>query len=284
MTNTQAPVLAVRDIQKSYAYREILNGISLDVHAGETVALIGASGSGKSTLLRCMGLLEPFNAGSVELNGTVIAKGGPAPLRESKEKARRRANFGFVFQQFNLINNRTAVENVMEGPMIVKGMRKDEARELAVSLMERVGVGHRINARVPEMSGGEQQRVAIARSLAMSPQCLLLDEPTSALDPELVGEVLDVVKQLALDGVTMVIVTHEMGFASDAADRVVFLAKGKICESGPAGRTLAAPQTPELKQFLRRFNYSSLAPAADPAIDYALDTGAALPLVPGGTL
>lgn len=257
MSSTPTPVLSVENLHKSFAKREIIKGVSLDVQPGETMALIGASGSGKSTLLRCMGLLEPFEAGIVKLNGTTIAEGGPEPRHESKAQARRRANFGFVFQQFNLIHNRTALENVMEGPIIVKGMDREAARKLATTLMERVGVGHRINARVPEMSGGEQQRVAIARSLAMSPQCLLLDEPTSALDPELVGEVLDVVKQLAIDGVTMVIVTHEMGFASEAADRVVFLSQGNICETGSARQMLGSPETPELKQFLRRFHYSS---------------------------
>lgn len=257
MTSKSTPVLSVEKLRKSFGDREIIKGVSLDVQPGETVALIGASGSGKSTLLRCMGLLEPFEDGVVSLNGAIIAEGGPEVHRESKAQARRRANFGFVFQQFNLIHNRTALENVMEGPVIVKGMDRDTARDLAIQLMERVGVGHRINARVPEMSGGEQQRVAIARSLAMSPQCLLLDEPTSALDPELVGEVLDVVKQLAIDGVTMVIVTHEMGFASEAADRVVFLSQGEVCETGPAQQLLSSPTSPELKQFLRRFHYAS---------------------------
>ncbi len=270
MSYTPTPVLSVASLRKSFGDREIIKGISLEVMPGETLALIGASGSGKSTLLRCMGLLEPFEDGVVTLNGTVIAKGGPELRHESKAQARRRANFGFVFQQFNLIHNRTAIENVMEGPIIVKGMDREAARELATTLMERVGVGHRLNARVPEMSGGEQQRVAIARSLAMSPQCLLLDEPTSALDPELVGEVLDVVKQLALDGVTMVIVTHEMGFAIEAADRVVFLSQGNICETGSAHQILSSPETPELRQFLRRFNYSSfpvVAPTAAIAIE-----------------
>lgn len=258
MSENQAPVLEVQDLYKSFGEVKILKGISMEVHAGETVALIGASGSGKSTLLRCMGLLEPFVSGKLLLNGDPIATGGERHRRERKVDARRRANFGFVFQQFNLIQNRTAVENVMEGPIVVKGMGKEEARELAISHLERVGVGHRIDARVPEMSGGEQQRVAIARSLAMSPQCLLLDEPTSALDPELVAEVLDVVKQLALDGVTMVIVTHEMGFAYEAADRVLFLAKGHVHEEGQAAKVLGNPSTPELQSFLHRFHYSSV--------------------------
>lgn len=258
MSDRQTPVLQVQDLHKCFGEREILKGISMEVHAGETVALIGSSGSGKSTLLRCMGLLEPFEAGRLSLDGEVIASGGERRRRERKADARRRANFGFVFQQFNLIHNRTAVENVMEGPIVVKGMAKDEARQLAVAHLERVGVGHRINARVPEMSGGEQQRVAIARSLAMSPKCLLLDEPTSALDPELVSEVLDVVKQLALDGVTMVIVTHEMGFAYEAADRVLFLSQGTVHEEGPAQQVLGHPSSPELKSFLRRFHYASV--------------------------
>lgn len=258
MTANRAPVLAIDDLHKSFGDRPIIKGVSLDVHAGETVALIGASGSGKSTLLRCMGLLEPFQAGTIALNGEELARGGEKPRRETKREARKRSNFGFVFQQFNLIQNKTAIENVMEGPVVVQGKSKDEARKLALELMDRVGVAHRIDAAVPEMSGGEQQRVAIARSMAMNPECLLLDEPTSALDPELVSEVLDVVGQLSRDGVTMVIVTHEMGFAYEAADRVVFLSQGTICEQGSARDILAQPESKELKSFLRRFHYSSL--------------------------
>ncbi|MGV8875998.1 MAG: amino acid ABC transporter ATP-binding protein [Rhodoglobus sp.] len=257
MTN-QVPVLSVDNLEKSFGDTKIIKGVSLEILAGKTVALIGASGSGKSTLLRCMGLLEPFEAGTVSLRGEVIARGGSKARRETKADARKRANFGFVFQQFNLIQNRTALENVMEGPVVVQGKSTSEARTIALDLMDRVGVSHRINAAVPEMSGGEQQRVAIARAMAMSPQCLLLDEPTSALDPELVSEVLDVVGQLSRDGVTMVIVTHEMGFAYEAADHVVYLNQGTICEEGPAKEIFDAPESRELKSFLRRFHYSSL--------------------------
>lgn len=251
------PVLRVEGLCKSYNDRQILNDISLDVNRGEAVALLGASGSGKSTLLRCMGLLEPYQAGRILLNGEPISQGGENLRHETKAQARRRSNFGFVFQQFNLIQNMSALQNVMEGPVIVQKVPKEEARERAVKLLERVGVGHRVDAYAAEMSGGEQQRVAIARALAMNPECLLLDEPTSALDPELVSEVLDVVKDLAQEGVTMVIVTHEMGFAYEAADRVVFLSKGDICEQGTAHDVLGHPTTPQLKQFLRRFHYSA---------------------------
>ncbi|MFI2666880.1 amino acid ABC transporter ATP-binding protein [Micromonospora carbonacea] len=275
MNSTPSPVLSVAGLDKSYGERKILNGISLDVNCGETLVLIGASGSGKSTLLRCMGLLDPFEAGTVSLNGEVIATGGGHRRHESRAESRRRANFGFVFQQFNLFGHRTALENVMEGPRVVRGMGKAAARKLSVELLERVGVGHRLHAAVPEMSGGEQQRVAIARALAMEPQCLLLDEPTSALDPELVAEVLDVVAQLAQEGTTMVIVTHEMGFAYEAADRVVFMCNGTVHEQGPARAVLDSPSTTALKSFLRRFHYASfpstpqpggavLTPALDP--------------------
>lgn len=258
MTGASEIVLSVKGLCKTFGDRPILNGLSMDVPAGQTLALIGASGSGKSTFLRCVGLLEPFDDGEVSLCGDVIGRGGPQRRNESRREARRRAGFGFVFQQFNLFGHRTALENVMEGPRVVRGMSKDDARDLSVSLLERVGVGHRLNAAVPEMSGGEQQRVAIARALAMEPKCLLLDEPTSALDPELVAEVLDVVAQLARDGMTMVIVTHEMGFAYEVADEVAYLVDGRVHEHGPAKQILAKPATPELQSFLRRFHYSSL--------------------------
>lgn len=270
MNANTTPVLSVDTLHKSYGERPIIKGVSLDIHAGETVALIGASGSGKSTLLRCMGLLEPFDEGVISLRGEEIARGGAAARRESKAMARKRANFGFVFQQFNLIHNRTAIENVMEGPVIVQKKPRAEAYEHARELMDRVGVGHRIDAAVPEMSGGEQQRVAIARALAMNPQCLLLDEPTSALDPELVSEVLDVVSQLSRDGVTMVIVTHEMGFAYEAADKVVFLSNGNVCEQGAAKQVFEDPQTKELRSFLRRFHYSALPVVPPPTAAFSV--------------
>ncbi len=262
MTESRSVVLAAESLDKWYGDRQILDGISLEVKAGETLALIGASGSGKSTLLRLLGLLEPFDAGEIRLRDEVIAKGGPQPLRESKAVARRRARFGFVFQQFNLFGHKTALENVMEGLTVVRGLPAKDARQRSMELLKRVGVSHRSDAAVPEMSGGEQQRVAIARALAMEPDCLLLDEPTSALDPELVGEVLDVVAQLAKEGMTMVIVTHEMGFAYEVADSVAFLVDGRIHEHGPASRLLEKPESPELKSFLHRFHYSSLPPAS----------------------
>lgn len=256
--NSVDPILSVTDLRKSFGEREILKGVSLDIFPGETVALIGASGSGKSTFLRCVGLLEPFESGEIHLGGEILSQGGWPGRRESKAEARKRARFGFVFQQFNLIQNRTAIQNVMEGPMIVRGIPEVQARASALELLDRVGVAHRQNATTAEMSGGEQQRVAIARSLAMNPELLLLDEPTSALDPELVSEVLDVVTQLSRDGVTMVIVTHEMGFAYEAADRVIFLHQGTVCEQGASQEVFDSPNTPQLRSFLRRFHYSSL--------------------------
>ncbi|MHB1613315.1 MAG: amino acid ABC transporter ATP-binding protein [Actinomycetes bacterium] len=261
MSSARTPVLAVEGLSKSFGDRQILRDVSIDIVAGETLVLIGSSGSGKSTLLRCMGLLEPFEAGRVLLLGDVIATGARRARHESRADARRRTNFGFVFQQFNLFGHRTALENVMEGPRVVRGLSKEAARASSIALLERVGLGHRLHARVPELSGGEQQRVAIARALAMEPPCLLLDEPTSALDPELVAEVLDVIAQLARDGMTMVIVTHEMGFAYEVADRVVYLCQGTIHEQGSSRTVLESPATPELKSFLRRFHYSSF-PAA----------------------
>lgn len=257
MSEPSGPVLQVEDLHKSFGRRPILRQISFQVSAGETVVLIGSSGSGKSTLLRCIGLLEPIDAGRVFLQGDLIAEGGRRRRHESRADARRRANFGFVFQQFNLFGHKTATENVMEGPLVVRKLNKSTARKNAMELLERVGVAHRADAAVAEMSGGEQQRVAIARALAMEPRVLLLDEPTSALDPELVGEVLDVVAQLAREGMTMAIVTHEMGFAYEVADRVMFLAHGRIHEQGAAEHVLASPETPELKSFLRRFHYAS---------------------------
>ena len=254
------PVLEVRGLTKAYGERTILDDVSLEVHAGRTIAIIGASGSGKSTILKCVGMLEPFQRGQVLLEGELLAEGGPGMAREPKGIARRRANFGFVFQQFNLFGHMTAIENVMEGLVTVRGLEVDDARTRAEQLLERDGVAHRKDAATPQMSGGEQQRVAIARALAMEPKCLLLDEPTSALDPELVAEVLDVVAHLASEGMTMVIVTHEMGFAYEVADEVAYLVEGRIHEQGPAREVLARPSTPELRSFLRRFHYSSLPP------------------------
>jgi ABC-type polar amino acid transport system ATPase subunit len=257
MTSKGKPVLSVQNVDKSFDGRPILRDISFDIAAGETRVLVGSSGSGKSTLLRCIGLLETVDRGKILLEDQPIAEGGRYRQHESKADARLRANFGFVFQQFNLFGHKSAIENVMEGPLVVRNMTKSAAREKGMELLERVGVVHRAHAAISEMSGGEQQRVAIARALAMEPRVLLLDEPTSALDPELVGEVLDVVAQLAEEGMTMAIVTHEMGFAYEVADHVMFLANGTIHEEGPTHEILGSPSTPELKSFLRRFHYAT---------------------------
>lgn len=257
MTPSTKPVLSVERLHKSFDGRSILKDISFEITAGETRVLIGSSGSGKSTLLRCIGLLETVDKGKILLEDEVIAQGGGHRKHESRADARRRAKFGFVFQQFNLFGHKTAIENVMEGPVVVRRMDKSAARSKGMELLERVGVVHRAHAAISEMSGGEQQRVAIARALAMEPRVLLLDEPTSALDPELVGEVLDVVAQLADEGMTMAIVTHEMGFAYEVADHVMFLANGTIHEQGPTQAVLESPSTPELQSFLRRFHYAT---------------------------
>lgn len=261
-TTATEPVLSVSDIHKSFGDTEILRGVGFDLAPGETLALIGASGSGKSTLLRCVGMLDTFEQGSIKVGGETVATGEPGARqrRESRDEARRRAKFGFVFQQFNLFGHRTAIENVMEGPVVVRRMTKAQARRMSMELLDRVGVAHRADASLTQMSGGEQQRVAIARAMAMEPECLLLDEPTSALDPELVAEVLDVVAGLAREGMSMVIVTHEMGFAYEVADRVAFLYQGCILEEGTARRLLTRPNSPQLKSFLRRFHYSAVPP------------------------
>lgn len=257
MLDNPENVLEIDNIWKNYGEDTVLRGISLKVARGETLAVIGASGSGKSTLLRCACLLEPFDDGEVRLNGEHIAGGGK-PRRERRQQSRMRSNFGVVFQQFNLFHGRTALQNVMEGPIVVRGLPKEQCRSRAEELLDRVGLKHRKNARAWELSGGEQQRVAIARSLAMDPACLMLDEPTSALDPELVIDVLEVIAELAAGGMTMMIVTHEMAFAYEAAHRVLFILKGTVGEGGDAKTVLKNPETPELQSFLRRFNYTGV--------------------------
>ena len=232
-------------IHKRFHDQEVLKGVSLNVDAGEVVCLIGPSGSGKSTLLRCINGLESYDAGTITVEGErVDAKG--------KRIHELRTHVGMVFQRFNLFPHRTALENVCEGPLYVKKEPRDAARARARQLLEKVGLAHRIDAYPDELSGGQQQRVAIARALAMEPKAILFDEPTSALDPELVGEVLGVMRQLARDGMTMIVVTHEMGFAREVADRVCFLYDGIICEQGSAVDVLERPQHPRTRDFLRR--------------------------------
>jgi polar amino acid transport system ATP-binding protein len=246
-------VLEVLDLHKSYGATQVLDGVSLEVRAGEVLCVLGPSGAGKSTLLRLINHLEPPDRGLVRLDGEVIGyqrRGGHLiPLRES-ELARQRARIGMVFQQFNLFSHRTALQNVTLGPVTVRGDDPAAAEADGRRLLERVGLGHRLHAYPGSLSGGEQQRVGIARALAMGPALVLFDEPTSALDPERVSEVLAVMRDLAADGTTMVVVTHEFGFARDSADTVVFMDAGRIVEAGACDQVLSNPSHPRTRAFL----------------------------------
>ena len=238
-------MIEVKDVHKSFGRVEVLKGVSLSVSKGEVVCMIGASGSGKSTLLRCINGLETYQSGRITLlDQTVDAN--------SRGIDNLRRQIGMVFQRFNLFPHRTTIENVMEGPVYVNGQPVQEARKQAVDLLNRVGLGDKLDHYPAQLSGGQQQRVAIARALAMSPKAILFDEPTSALDPELVGEVLQVMRSLADEGMTMVIVTHEMQFAREVADRVCFLHSGRIAEEGPAGDVLTDPKEERTRDFLKR--------------------------------
>ena len=247
-------MIRVESIHKRFHDQEVLKGVSLNVEAGQVVCLIGPSGSGKSTLLRCINGLETHDEGAITVDGCAVHA-------KSKHIHELRMQVGMVFQRFNLFPHRTALENVCEGPLFVKKQARAQARENARHLLEKVGLGHKLDAYPSELSGGQQQRVAIARALAMEPKAILFDEPTSALDPELVGEVLNVMRQLAYDGMTMIVVTHEMSFAREVADRVCFLYDGTICEEGAAADLLERPQHPRTRDFLRRVLTSSDAPS-----------------------
>jgi len=238
-------MIEVIDLHKRFGEHEVLKGVSLGVDAGEVVCLIGPSGSGKSTALRCINGLESYEGGEVRVLGERVD-------RHSKSIHRLRSRVGMVFQRFNLFPHRSALENVMEGPLYVKREAPDVARRDALALLDKVGLAHKAEAWPAQLSGGQQQRVAIARALAMKPDAMLFDEPTSALDPELVGEVLAVMRALAGEGMTMIVVTHEMGFAREVADRVCFLHGGSIVEQGPAAQLLTAPQQARTQDFLRR--------------------------------
>ncbi|KFU76871.1 amino acid ABC transporter ATP-binding protein, PAAT family [Amycolatopsis lurida] len=249
------PLLKAVGVRKSYGHTEVLGGIDLEVHKGQVVCLLGPSGAGKSTFLRCVNHLETIDAGQVWVDGEPIGfrlRNGKLYELKEREVARQRRDIGMVFQRFNLFGHRTALQNVVEGPVRVLGLNPEEARVQALDLLDRVGLAHRADAYPAQLSGGQQQRVAIARSLAMKPKLMLFDEPTSALDPELVGEVLAVMGTLAAEGMTMVVVTHEMGFAAEAADEVVFMADGVVVETGPPGEILSAPKHERTKQFLAR--------------------------------
>jgi len=236
-------LVELKDVVKRYGNNTVLNGVSLGVEKGEIIAIIGRSGSGKSTMLRCINGLEPIQGGSVAFDGRIV--NDPATdLRELRQ------HVGIVFQSFNLFPHLSVEKNITLAPKVVKGMQQSEARLLAEAVLRKVGLGEKIDAFPDQLSGGQQQRVAIARSLAMQPVLMLFDEITSALDPELVGEVLKVLEEMARDGMTMILVTHEIGFARKVANRVVFMHQGKIWEQGPAAATLGNPNTPELETFL----------------------------------
>ena len=236
-------LIEVKGLEKHFKHVAVLRGINIDICKGDVVAVIGPSGSGKSTFLRCLNLLEEPTGGQIVFEGVDITS------KETKIDQMRQ-KIGMVFQQFNLFTNMTVLDNVSAGPVLVKGMKKDEARKLAQSLLERVGLGDRGGAYPIQLSGGQQQRVAIARALAMQPDVMLFDEPTSALDPEMVHEVLDVIQQLAREGMTMVVVTHEMGFAREVANRVVFIDEGVIMEEAAPAEFFGSPKNPRLKDFL----------------------------------
>jgi len=239
------PKLSMRGVRKSFGSTVVLDGIDLDVAVGDVITLIGASGSGKSTLLRCVNLLEPTDDGQLFLDGVDIAEPGldPDPIRR---------RIGMVFQSFNLFPHMSVIDNVAIGPRKVLGTDKSTARENASAMLARLGLTDRADAYPDQLSGGQQQRVAIARSLAMNPEVMLLDEITSALDPELVGEVLDVVRGLKDAGMTMLFATHEMAFAREISDRVCFLHQGRILEEGPPSQIFEAPTEPRTQAFLQR--------------------------------
>jgi polar amino acid transport system ATP-binding protein len=243
------------EVHKSFGHVEVLRGIDLTVMPGEVACVIGPSGSGKSTFLRCINHLERIDAGAMRVDGELIgyreAGGKLHELRES-EVARQRRDIGMVFQRFNLFPHKTAAENIMEAPRTVRREPKQASRARAMALLDRVGLSDKYDSFPAQLSGGQQQRVAIARALAMQPRLMLFDEPTSALDPELVGEVLDVMRGLARDGMTMVVVTHEMGFAREVGDTLVFMDEGRIVEAGDPREVLGNPQHERTKAFLSK--------------------------------
>jgi polar amino acid transport system ATP-binding protein len=247
-------MIRVTDLEKRFGQHRVLQGVSLHVDAGEVVCLIGPSGSGKSTVLRCINGLESYEGGEVRAFGERVERG-------SKNIHRLRSRMGMVFQRFNLFPHRTVLQNVMEGPVYVLRESPAQARDEAMALLAKVGLAEKAQAFPAQLSGGQQQRVAIARALAMKPEAMLFDEPTSALDPELVGDVLGVMRALASEGMTMIVVTHEMGFAREVADRVCFLHSGSIVEEGPAAQVLGAPRQPRTQDFLRRVLHPSATPA-----------------------
>jgi polar amino acid transport system ATP-binding protein len=247
------PLVAARNVCKAFGAFHALRNVSLDVQAGQVLCLIGASGSGKTTLLRCINQLVSADSGAIFVDGELLGKrlhDGKLYLLTEAQIARQRMKTGMVFQRFNLFPHMTALQNVMEGPVQVQRRHRAEVATEAKDLLARVGLADKARSYPAELSGGQQQRVAIARALAMKPMLMLFDEPTSALDPELVGDVLAVMRELARSGMTMLVVTHELGFAREVADEIVFLDAGAIVEAGPPGQVLGSPQEPRTRAFL----------------------------------
>ncbi|WP_364747721.1 amino acid ABC transporter ATP-binding protein [Arthrobacter sp. LAR12-1-1.1] len=252
---TDVPMVLAEKVSKNFGTNRVLRGISLEVDPGEVLCIVGPSGSGKSTFLRCINHLERVDGGRLSVDGQLVGyrqKGEKLYELKLKEAAFQRQEIGMVFQRFNLFPHLTAVENITLAPMRVKGLSKTKATARAKELLERVGLGDKGDAYPAHLSGGQQQRVAIARALAMDPKLMLFDEPTSALDPELVGEVLDVMKELAKSGMTMIVVTHEMGFAREVADTLVFMDEGVVVEAGAPRQILSDPQHDRTKAFLSK--------------------------------
>jgi len=265
-TGEEKPLVRAVNVMKSFHGTEVLKGIDLDVHRGEVVCLLGPSGSGKTTFLRCINQLEEIDGGRIWVDGDLVGfrdDGGQLHHLTDKQVAAQRRDIGMVFQRFNLFPHMTALQNVMEAPVQVKGVGKKEARAKALELLEQVGLGDKPTSYPAQLSGGQQQRVAIARALAMDPKLMLFDEPTSALDPELVGEVLRVMRELARAGMTMIVVTHEMGFAREVADHVVFMDAGVVVEEGAPRDVLGNPQHERTKSFLQRMRTEDDTDAAD---------------------
>ncbi|MFV8175410.1 amino acid ABC transporter ATP-binding protein [Mycolicibacterium peregrinum] len=248
-------MVRAESVCKNFGALHVLKGVTLNVSRGEVLCMVGPSGSGKSTFLRCINHLEQVNAGRLYVDGELIGyreRGGKLHEMAPRDAARQRRDIGMVFQHFNLFPHRTALENIVEAPMRVKRVKKDAALARAKDLLDQVGLAAKADAYPAQLSGGQQQRVAIARALAMNPKLMLFDEPTSALDPELVGEVLAVIKKLAGEGMTMVVVTHEMGFAREVADKLVFMDGGVIVESGNPREVMADPKHERTKEFLSK--------------------------------
>ncbi len=249
------PMVKSEAVWKRFGRNEVLKGITLDVDPGEVMCMLGPSGSGKTTFLRCINHLEQINSGRLWVGGELVGyrqKGDLLHELPEREVARQRREIGMVFQRFNLFGHMTAEQNIVEAPIRVGGVKADEARRHAQQLMDRVGLGDRLDAYPAQLSGGQQQRVAIARALAMKPKLMLFDEPTSALDPELVGEVLDVMRGLAADGMTMIVVSHEIGFAKEVADTVVFIDDGAVVEAGDPAAVFENPQHKRTQAFLSK--------------------------------